>query len=267
MSSHGPRHRIAVAAPAVPPGPPTACQGCTLDGLCRPSTLGDAPSAVAPIVRMLTRGDVLFKAGERFGALFAVCSGFFKTRVAHPGRPDRITGFKMAGEWMGLDGIHSSQHGCEAIAVEDSRVCVIPYRQVEDECRRSLDTLRRFHQAMSHEIVRQQSLIDMLAGMRAEARLAAFVIDLSRRAASGASAATTLNLPMTREEIGGFLGMTLETVSRCFSRLHGDGLLRVSHRRIDILDADRLDLLAGSPEDGLPRPEPVAVLALEESAN
>jgi CRP/FNR family transcriptional regulator len=217
-----------------------ACSSCSLRELCLPVGLSDEDverlDQLVGARRTLKRGEVLFHAGDRFDSLFAVRTGFFKTRISSEDGRDQVTGFQMAGELLGLDGISDDRHSCDAVALEDSQVCQIPYARLEELSHEVTDLQRQFHKVMSREIVRDHGVMLLLGGMRAEARLAAFVLNLTQRLQARGFSATSLVLRMTREEIGSYLGLKLETVSRAFSRFQEDGLLEVKQRDIRVLD-------------------------------
>jgi CRP/FNR family transcriptional regulator len=181
----------------------------------------------------------LFRAGDAFQSLYAVRTGFFKTCVSSEDGRDQVTGFQMAGELLGLDGIGTDKHTCDAVALEDSQVCVIPYHQLEDLSREFSDLQRQFHKIMSREIVRDHGVMLLLGSMRAEERLAAFLLNLTQRLRTRGFSASSLVLRMTREEIGSYLGLKLETVSRTFSKFQDDGILEVKQRQIRVLDPTR----------------------------
>ncbi len=229
-----------------------ACSSCNLRELCLPVGISnDQLERLDDIVanrRTLARGEALFHAGEAFTSLYAVRTGFFKTCVSSEDGRDQVTGFQMAGELLGLDGIGTDRHTCDAVALEDSQVCVIPYHQLEDLSRELSDLQRHFHKIMSREIVRDHGVMLLLGSMRAEERLAAFLLNLTQRLRTRGYSASSLILRMTREEIGSYLGLKLETVSRAFSRFQDDGILSVKQRQIEVLDPDALQkLVNGSP--------------------
>lgn len=217
-----------------------ACSSCSLRELCLPVGLSardiERVDELVGARRSLKRGEVLFHAGDRFEALYAVRTGFFKTRISSEDGRDQVTGFQMAGELLGLDGISEDRHSCDAVALEDSQVCQIPYSRLEELSLQVTDLQRQFHRVMSREIVRDQGVMLLLGGMRAEARLAAFVLNLTQRLQARGFSGTSLVLRMTREEIGSYLGLKLETVSRAFSRFQEDGLLEVKQRDIRVLN-------------------------------
>jgi len=223
-----------------------ACSGCNLRELCLPVGLSESHlDRLDGLVmrRAVKRGQTLFRIGDAFEAVYAVRSGFFKTRVSSEDGRDHVTGFQMAGELLGLDGISSDQHSCDAVALEDSQVCVIPYEQLERLTRESTELQRQFHRLMSREIVRDHGVMLLLGSMRAEERLAAFLLNLTQRLQARGFSASALVLRMTREEIGSYLGLKLETVSRCFSKFQEDGVLEVKQRQIRVLDQAALEKL------------------------
>ncbi len=221
-----------------------ACANCNLREICLPAGLNnDELAQLDQLVntrKRVKRGDSLYRAGEPFDAVYAVKLGFFKTRVTYEDGRDQVTGFSMAGEILGMDGIGQEQHHCDAIALEDSEVCCIPYARLE-ECSREVSALgRHFHKVMSREIVRESGVMMLLGVMRAEERLAAFLLNHSQRLAARGFSSLEFHLRPTREEIGSYLGMKLETVSRAFSKFAADGLIEVDQKFIRILDVKRL---------------------------
>ncbi len=193
--------------------------------------------------RTVGRGESLFRAGDAFQSLYAVRTGFFKTCVSSEDGRDQVTGFQMAGELLGLDGISTDLHTCDAVALEDSQVCVIPYNTLEDVARDFTELQHQFHKIMSREIVRDHGVMLLLGSMRAEERLAAFLLNLTQRLQARGFSGSALILRMTREEIGSYLGLKLETVSRTFSKFQDDGILEVKQRQIRIIDQDKLQSL------------------------
>ena len=190
--------------------------------------------------RTVKRGASLFHNGEKFTSLYAIRTGFFKTTVNTEDGRDQVTGFQMAGEIIGLDGIVNELHTCDAIALEDAEVCVLPFDRIEEISREINSLQRHVHKIMSREIVREHGVMLLLGSMRAEERLAAFLLNLVQRLQARGFSKSELILRMTREEIGSYLGMKLETVSRTFSKFADDGLVEVKQRHIHICDADAL---------------------------
>ncbi|MBW8832517.1 MAG: fumarate/nitrate reduction transcriptional regulator Fnr [Burkholderiales bacterium] len=223
------------------------CSNCNLRELCLPVGFSNQElqrlDTMVATRRSVRRGDTLFRSGDPFEAVYAVRTGFFKTRVSTDDGRDQVTGFQMAGELLGLDGISTDRHSCDAVALEDSQVCVIPYAQLEQLSREFPDLQRQFHKIMSREIVRDHGVMLLLGSMRAEERLAAFLLNLTQRLQARGFSQSSLVLRMTREEIGTYLGLKLETVSRCFSKFQEDGVLLVKQRQIHILDHEALQKL------------------------
>ena len=221
-----------------------ACSSCNLRELCLPIGLSrpdlDRLDSLVALRKTLPRGQALFRSGDAFHTIYAVRTGFFKTCVSTADGRDQVTGFQMAGELLGLDGIGTGQHHCDAVALEDSQVCVIPYSQLEELSREFTELQRQFHKIMSREIVRDHGVMLLLGSMRAEERLATFLLNLAQRLKARGFSSSALMLRMTRDEIGGYLGLKLETVSRAFSRFQDDGLLEVKQRSIRIIDEDAL---------------------------
>jgi CRP/FNR family transcriptional regulator len=227
-----------------------ACSQCNLRELCLPYGLSDQElERVDELIgarRRVRRSHHLYRAGEKFEAIYAIRSGFFKTDVLLEDGRDQVTGFQMSGEILGMDGIGADRHICDAVALEDSEVCVIPYARLEELARR-FDTLQHhLHKVMSREIVRDQGVMLLLGSMRAEERIAAFLLNLSRRFTARGYSSSEFVLRMTREEIGSYLGLKLETVSRTLSRFADDKLIAVHQKHVRITDAAGLQKLVGT---------------------
>jgi CRP/FNR family transcriptional regulator len=224
-----------------------ACSNCNLRELCMPMGLSEGDlRKVDELVssrRRVKRGQALFQTGEKFSALFAVRTGFFKTAVTAEDGRDQVTGFQMAGEIMGLDGIVNEHHSCDAIALEDAEVCVMPFDRIEEISREVGALQHHVHKIMSREIVREHGVMLLLGSMRAEERLAAFLLNLVQRMQARGFSSSALILRMTREEIGSYLGMKLETVSRTFSKFADEGLIAVHQRQVSILNTEALKRL------------------------
>ena len=229
-----------------------ACSSCNLRELCLPVGMSNQQlerlDDIVATRRTVARGEALFHVGDAFTSLYAVRTGFFKTCVSSEDGRDQVTGFQMAGELLGLDGIGTDRHTCDALALEDSQVCIIPFHQLEELSRELSDLQRHFHKIMSREIVRDHGVMLLLGSMRAEERLAAFLLNLTQRLRTRGFSPSSLILRMTREEIGSYLGLKLETVSRAFSRFQEEGILTVKQRQIEVLDPDALQrLVNGTP--------------------
>jgi len=215
------------------------CANCSLRELCLPVGLsGEEMRELEKLVlvrRPVKRGEYLFRANAPFDSLYAVRAGFFKTKVLLEDGREQVTGFHMAGELIGLDGIGTERHTCDAVALENSEVCVIPFERLEHFSREMEALQRHFHKIMSREIVREHGVMMLLGSMRAEERLAAFLLNLSQRLLPRGYSPSEFNLRMTRDEIGSYLGLKLETVSRVFSKLQSDGLMEIDGKHVRIV--------------------------------
>jgi CRP/FNR family transcriptional regulator len=193
----------------------------------------------------LKKGDALFHNGAPFTALYAVKLGSLKTTVLSDDGREQVAGYHMAGDLLGLDGMGDDRHGCEAIALEDSELCVMPFTRIEELARHVPALQHNLHKFMSREIERDHRVMLLLGSMRAEERLAAFLLNLSERYKARGYSSTEFVLRMTREEIGSYLGLKLETVSRLFSKFQEEGLVMVAGRSIKIIDMPVLKQLVG----------------------
>jgi CRP/FNR family transcriptional regulator, anaerobic regulatory protein len=230
-----------------------ACSNCNLREICLPvgltqeelKRIDDRLVAGRPKV---ARGETLFRAGDRCDSVYAVWTGFFKTCMSSKDGRTQVAGFHMGGELIGLDGIGTRRHEVDAVALEDSQVCVIPYDELEALSREVASLQQQFHRIMSREIVRSHGVMLLLGSMHAEERLAAFLLNLAHRLQARGFSASSVLLRMSREEIGSFLGLKLETVSRTFSKFQADGLLIVRQRQIQITDPVGLQKLLDGAE-------------------
>ncbi|MEO8248249.1 MAG: fumarate/nitrate reduction transcriptional regulator Fnr [Burkholderiales bacterium] len=224
-----------------------ACAQCNIRELCMPVGLTSAEleriDRMVAARRSIRRQEALFRVGDPFVALYAIRAGYFKTFVLTEDGREQVTGFQMAGEILGLDGIAGERHHCTAVALEDAEICVLPFADMEELSREFPALQAHVHKLMSREIVRDQGVMLALGSMRAEERLANFLLNLVRRLHVRGLSRTEIVLRMTREEIGSFLGLTLETVSRTFSRLAEQGILEVRQRHLRILDDAALERL------------------------
>ena len=228
------------------------CSSCNLHEMCLPSGLClEDMTRVEKLVyarRKLKRGESLYTAGDDFNAIYSVRSGFFKTSLTDGEGREQVTGFFMGGELLGLDGIGSGRYNGTATALEDSEVCVLPYALIENIAAEVPALQRHLHAVLAREIVRDHGVMMLLGSMRAEERLATFLLNLSKRFTARGYSPSDFHLRMTREELGSYLGLKLETVSRLFSRFHDDGLIEVQQKHVRILDAESLTKLVGTAQ-------------------
>jgi CRP/FNR family transcriptional regulator len=225
------------------------CASCGVRGLCiahdlDAETVRELDALFGTHARVAKR-EVLYRAGSPFSALYAIRVGTFKTlTLAEDGR-EQITGYHMTGDVLGFDGLSEERHSCEAVALEDSEVCALPFEKL-DELARAKPALRRnLFRLLSSDVSRGQDMMLLLGSMRSEERLASFLLNLARRFQRRGYSASEFALRMTREEIASYLGLTLETVSRLFSRLQSEGLIQVQGRAIKVLDVAALKRMVG----------------------
>ncbi|KAA0911783.1 helix-turn-helix domain-containing protein [Pusillimonas sp. ANT_WB101] len=226
------------------------CSTCMLSEICLP--LGMPRNEVAQLDELvqerirIPKGKALFQLGDKADAVYGLRFGSLKTQLEDASGHMQITGFLLPGEIVGLDGLLENTHVCQAIALEDSEVCVIPLNEL-DILGQKLPSLQpQFRRLMSKEINRSHRLAMALGALRSEQRLAAFLVNLSQRLAILGYSPVEFILRMSREEIGNYLGLTLETISRLFSRFAREGLIRVQQREVHILDMRTLQELSGN---------------------
>lgn len=224
------------------------CGNCNLRELCLPVGLGQKDmERLDQVVRKRQRvekGALLYRQYDSFNCLYAVRLGHFKTYQVTHGGVQRITGFQMAGEMLGLDAISSGEHQCDARALEDSEVCEIRFTELQELFAEMPALLRQFHRLMSQEITRDQSFMLLLGNMTAEQRFSAFLVNLSSRYTARGYSGTRIQLRMGREEIGDYLGLTIESISRLITRFKKASILEVTNREIVILDLPRVRNIA-----------------------
>jgi len=225
------------------------CSTCSMRELCLP--VGLNPDEIRQVDALvgnrvkLKKGDSLYRAGDTFSALYAVRLGSLKTTVLAEDGREQVSGYHMLGDIIGLDGIGTDRHGCQALALEDTEVCVLPCERLEDLARDLPSLQHNLYQFLSREISRDHNIMLLLGSMRAEERLAVFLLNLSDRYRRRGYSSTEFVLRMTREEIGSYLGLKLETVSRLFSRFQEEGLIQVQGRAVKLLDITALKQLVG----------------------
>jgi CRP/FNR family transcriptional regulator len=230
-----------------------ACRNCSLGALCLPMGLsGEDVEKLETVVkrsRPLHRGEHLFRGGEHFHSLFVVKTGSVKTYIPSPEGGEQVLGFHLPGEIVGLDAIDRDSHSCSARVLETSAICEIPFQRLE-ALAASLPSLQhQLYRLLSKEIVEEAEMLMLLGKRNAEERLAAFLVSMSQRLAKRGLSMTDFHLSMSRHEIGNYLGLAVETVSRLFSRFQEDGLLDVDRKHVRVLKMTALQTLAGMAPD------------------
>jgi len=226
------------------------CSSCNLREMCLPQGLSEEDMRrIERLVyarRRVRRGETLFRAGDEFNSVYAIRSGFFKSTVLDNDGREQVTGFYMPGELLGMEGVGTGNYHGNVVALEDSEACVMPYSLVEELSGEVRALARNLHAVFAREIVRDHGVMMLLGSMRAEERLATFLLNLSRRLTRRGYSASDFHLRMTRDDIGSYLGLKLETVSRLFSKFQEDGLLEVQQKHVRILNSPGLEEVLGT---------------------
>lgn len=221
-----------------------SCADCSLSELCLPRGLSEEEVGLLDArlerSRSLNRGDILFGDGDQARYLYAVRSGSFKTQSSNADGNEQIYGFHLAGELMGFDAMEKGHHKCSAVALESASVCGLPIDQLESLCHDVPSLQRHMLHLISHVVNDDHSMLLLLGKASAEERLATFLLSLSTRFQSRGFSASEFNLSMSRHDIGNFLGLAVETVSRVFTHFQESGLIVVNRRAVQIIDLDRL---------------------------
>jgi CRP/FNR family transcriptional regulator, anaerobic regulatory protein len=226
------------------------CGDCRMNALCLPIALQtheiDKLNQIVERGRPLQKNEHIYHAGESFRSIYAVRSGAIKGFTVNNEGVEQVTGFYLPGEIFGMDGIGHPNHLNSALALETSAICEIPFSRMEDLSMQIPSLQRHFFALMSREITSDQKLITMLSKNSAEERVATLLVSISARNARRNLSGTRFRLPMSRADIGNYLGLTVETVSRVFSRFQNQGLLEVDKKEIAILDLDKLKEMANT---------------------
>jgi len=221
-----------------------ACSDCSLRDLCLPLGLNadDLRTLEGTVQshRKLNKGDFLYRVGDSFRSLFAIRTGSTKTCEIAADGSVQITGFHLPGELLGIDAINSDIHPCDVIALETTEVCELPFGKLETLARELPGLQHQLFRLMSREVAEEEGQLLMLGRMKAEERLAAFLLSFSKRFQLLGYSPTDLRLPMSRQDLGDYLGLALETVSRLFSRFQEDKLITVQGRNVKLLNIVRL---------------------------
>ena len=200
----------------------------------------DADQDVKFTLRRVRQGALLYRAGQPFGPIYAIRSGTFKTVLLDASGSNQVLGFPMAGDMLGLDGIEAQHYRTEAVALEDSEVAVIPFPRLAQAGGNSGNLQQFVYRLLSRQLAREHMQMWLLGSLGAESRVAAFLLILGERYGHLGYSDTRFNLRMTRLDLGSFLGLTQETVSRALSRFDEAGIIQVHHKELNLLDVDKL---------------------------
>ncbi len=230
------------------------CQHCGFSQLCLPFTLNDSEldklEQIIQRKRPSHKGDYLFEAGKPLHALYAVRTGSFKTYTLTEQGEEQITGFHLPGDVIGFDAIGDQQHPSYAQALETAMVCEIPFNNLDHLLDQVPKLRQQLMRLMSQDIHGDQQMMLLLNRKTAEEKLAAFITNLAQRFGSRGFSRKEFRLTMTRGEIGNYLGLTVETISRLLGRFHKDELIHVDGKLITITNFEELSRVAGMAQIG-----------------
>jgi CRP/FNR family transcriptional regulator len=225
------------------------CKQCSLFRICLPKNIKESEvKALDKIIHRrapVKRGTHWFNAGNKFKAIYAIRSGCIKTFHTTESGEERICGFHLPGELVGLDAIDTGTHTSSAKALQTTSICEIPFDKFDQLCLVIPSLQRELTRLMSKEIVNNQWLISLLGNRTAEQRVAAMLCNLSDRLENRGYSATEFNLSMSRTDIGNYLGLTIETVSRVLGRFQCSGMISVKNKFIQLHRMQKLHSIAG----------------------
>lgn len=227
---------------ALPHAPNRPYRHCALRALCGPHE--DLNTSLPSRRHSLKKRDTLFRVGDRFHAIYMIQSGCIKTSMLTGGGDVQVLRFSLPGELVGLNAIGGTHYSCDATALEPTELCELPYVQLERLAHDVPQIQHRLLQLLSDEIVMDNKLLAMLGHQKADARLAHCLLNFSERYWQSGCTGSSIRLPMTRQELGDYLGLSLETISRLLSRFQASQLLRIQGRQLQLLDFPRLNAIA-----------------------
>lgn len=202
-------------------------------------------------LRRVQQGVALYRAGDPFGPIYAIRSGTFKNVLLDANGNYQVLGFPMTSEVLGLDGIEAQHYRTEAVALEDSEVAIIPFPRLARLGGKAGALQQLVYRLLSRQLAREHLQMWLLGSLGAESRVAAFLLLLGERYARLGYSDTRFNLRMTRLDLGSFLGLTQETVSRALSGFGDAKVIQVRNKELQILDIEKLhQIVAQSRHSG-----------------
>jgi CRP/FNR family transcriptional regulator len=224
-----------------------SCQNCTLADLCLPHGMSheemDALDSIVVRLNPYQPGQHLYRPGDSSHALYAVRSGALKSYCITEDGEEQVLGFTLPGELTGMDGLGGSHYSSASVVLETSSVCELPFSRLEGLCHELPSLHKQMMTVVGREITADQHMLMLLGKRTAEERLASFLLSLSTRYHARGLSESEFNLPMSRQDIGNYLGMAIETVSRLFAQFQERGLLEVRRRQVKILDLDQIKIM------------------------
>lgn len=230
----------------------TSCENCSLHELCLPRGLDkdelDKLDSIVIRTQPLHRGDVLFRAGDSFTSIYTVRTGCIKLTANSSSGDEQIIGFYLPGEIIGLDGIEKETHSCTAEALDTSSLCAIPFGNLANICKQIPSLNHEMFKMIGRELSHENQLLLTITKKHAEGRIATFLLSLSKRFNQLGYSEKEFRLAMSRSEIGNYLGLTFETVSRTMSKLQKQGVISINHKYITIEDMASLNAICSDVE-------------------
>lgn len=227
----------------------SACESCRVRELCLPTSLDGVQlnlmDQLVKRIKPLKKGEYLYHTGDEFKGLYAIQTGALKTMGLTVEGKEQVTGFHLEGELVGMDAVDINKHPCNAIALENTEVCLIPFEKLEQLAQEVPKLIHDLARIMSREILREENTLFMLGSSTAEQRLAMFLLNLYRRQLTRGGVENYLKLQMTRQDIGNYLGLAFETVSRHLNHFQDEELLKIENRKITLLDVAGLESIGG----------------------
>ncbi len=220
------------------------CSSCRMRNMCITGGIDDKSlESVDSIITdrlKIKKGDFLYCEDEEFSNIYALKLGHFKTFKITTDGNEQITNFALAGEMLGFDAFANQRYGSYAQAIEDSELCVIPSKSLENLFLNNPKVLKQFNKLLSSEIRKDSSMMILLGSMTADQKFAYFLLDLSSRYAQRGLSSTNFHFRMSREDIGNYLGLTIESISRVINRFKQNGLIEVQNKEISIKNLEVL---------------------------
>jgi len=217
-----------------------SCANCSLSELCLPRGMGQAAleklESIVKRASPLQKGEVLFRVGDEFKGIYAVRSGLVKVFATADDGEEQIVGFSLPGEMLGLDAIETQIHACSAVALETSSYCAVPFSELSEVSIEIPELQNQLFRIMSRELSSENQMLLTLGKKNSEEKVATFLLTISTRFHRLGYSENEFKLTMSRQEIGNYLGITFETVSRVFGRLQRNGIIKVNRKMIKIID-------------------------------
>lgn len=224
------------------------CSACRLRNICLPADLNEAEirefEKIVKQPKPLQRGQKVFKPGDAFDSIYIVRSGSIQTYINMHSGEQQVLSFNLPGELVGFDGVSDDVFTSTAETIEMTSLCEIPFTKLEELSGKIKTLQHQLHRIMSKELLADQQLLIQLGKINAERRVAVFLINISERMHARGFSAKEFHLPMTRGDIGNYLGLAVETVSRQFTHFQEEQIIAVSRKRIVINDMDKLRAIA-----------------------